>query len=167
MVEDGSFRKDLFFRIQVIEIPVPPLRERRSDIPLLVRYLLARAAAGAGVTPPVVPPGVMDHLAGRDWPGNVRELENVITRAVVLNRGPALTLQDVGADAEDARTDGSGGSGPSSDRSLSEVRSSVEREHVQKVLLDASGNKSEAARVLGISRPTLNRIIRDHHLIVP
>ena len=167
MVEDGSFRKDLFFRIQVIEIPVPPLRERRSDVPLLVRYLLARAAAGAGVTPPVVPPEVMDHLAGRDWPGNVRELENVITRAVVLNRGPALTLQDIGADPEDAGTGGRGGSGAPSDRSLSEVRSSVEREHVQKVLLDASGNKSEAARVLGISRPTLNRIIRDHHLIVP
>ena len=167
MVEDGSFRQDLFFRIQVIEIPVPPLRERRSDIPLLVRYLLAKAAAGAGITPPVVPTDVMDDLTWRDWPGNVRELENVITRAVVLNRGPALTLRDVGADGESDRSAGPSGLQVPSDRSLSEVRSSVEREHVQQVLKDASGNKSEAARVLGISRPTLNRIIRDHQLIVP
>jgi DNA-binding NtrC family response regulator len=167
MVDDGSFRQDLFFRIQVIEIAVPPLRERRSDIPLLVRYLLARAAAGAGVTPPVVPPDVMENLVGRDWPGNVRELENVITRAVVLNRGPALTLRDVGAEAENAS--GTGPRTPDLPRelSLSEIRSSVEREHVQKVLEDAGGNKSRAARMLGISRPTLNRIIRDHQLTVP
>jgi DNA-binding NtrC family response regulator len=167
MVENGSFRQDLFFRIQVIEIAVPPLRERRSDIPLLVRYLLARAAAGAGVTPPVVPPDVMENLTWRHWPGNVRELENVITRAVVLNRGPALTLQDVGADGEDASGAGPGIPELPTELSLSEVRSSVEREHVQKVLRDASGNKSQAARMLGISRPTLNRIIRDHQLTVP
>jgi len=163
MVQDGSFRQDLFFRLQVIEIAVPPLRERRSDIPLLVRYLLARAAAGAGLTPPVVPPEVMEHLSARDWPGNVRELENVVTRAVVMSRGPALTLQDVGG------TGGSTPAGPSSGGtpSLSEIRSSVERQYVQRVLMESSGNKSEAARVLGISRPTLNRIIRDHRLVVP
>ena len=163
MVEDGSFRQDLFFRLQVIEIAVPPLRERRSDIPLLVRYLLARAAAGAGLTPPVVPPEVMEHLAARDWPGNVRELENVVTRAVVMSRGPALTLQDVGGSGAST----SPGETPDGTPSLSEVRSSVERQYVQRVLMESSGNKSEAARVLGISRPTLNRIIRDHRLVVP
>jgi len=167
MVADGSFRQDLFFRIQVIEIPVPPLRERRSDIPLLARYLLARAAAGAGVTPPVVPTEVMDYLTWQDWPGNVRELENVITRAVVLNRGPALTLSDVGAEVGATAHRRLPVPGMPVGLSLSQVRSSVEREHVQKVLHDASGNKSEAARVLGISRPTLNRIIRDHQLTVP
>ncbi|HSM03638.1 MAG TPA: sigma-54 dependent transcriptional regulator [Longimicrobiales bacterium] len=164
MVEDGSFRQDLFFRLQVIEIAVPPLRERRSDIPLLVRYLLARAAAGSGLTPPVVPAEVMEHLAGRDWPGNVRELENVITRAVVMSRGPALTLQDVGGTGNGASN---GAPHPCGTASLSEVRSSVERQHVQRVLMESSGNKTEAARVLGISRPTLNRIIRDHRLVVP
>lgn len=167
MVESGEFRQDLLFRLQVIEIPVPPLRERRSDIPLLVRYLLARAAAAAGSTPPVVPPEVLDDLMARPWPGNVRQLENVITRAVVLSRGPALTLEDVraheperGAPVEDPVSD------PES-LSLSEVRSSVERRHVQRILEYAHGNKSRAARVLGISRPTLNRLIQDHQLVVP
>jgi DNA-binding NtrC family response regulator len=109
----------------------------------------------------------MENLVGRDWPGNVRELENVVTRAVVLNRGPALTLRDVGAEAENAS--GTGPRIPDLPRelSLSEIRSSVEREHVQKVLEEAGGNKSRAARMLGISRPTLNRIIRDHQLTVP
>jgi DNA-binding NtrC family response regulator len=109
----------------------------------------------------------MENLTWRDWPGNVRELENVITRAVVLNRGPALTLRDVGADGEDATSGEPAVPVVPKELSLSEIRSSVEREHVQKVLEDASGNKTQAARLLGISRPTLNRIIRDHQLIVP
>jgi two-component system response regulator AtoC len=164
MVDEGTFRQDLLYRLQVIVIPVPPLRHRRSDIPLLVRYLLARAAVKAGKTPPVVPQEVMDNLMWREWPGNVRELENVITRALVMSRGPALTLADIGADLESPTqvTMSRGGEA----LSLSEVRSTIEREHVQRVLEETGGNKSEAARVLQISRPTLNRIIQDHRLAV-
>jgi DNA-binding NtrC family response regulator len=167
MVEEGTFRQDLLFRLQVIVIPVPPLRHRRSDIPLLVRYLLARAAEKTGKTPPVVPSEVMQNLIWREWPGNVRELENVITRALVMNRGPALTLQDVGAAEGSPGPEGVAAESEPRSLSLSDVRSSVEREHVQRVLEDTQGNKSQAARVLQISRPTLNRIIDDHQLAVP
>jgi two-component system response regulator GlrR len=165
MVEKGTFRADLFYRLQVIEISVAPLRERRSDIPLLVKHLLFQAAADAGVTPPVVPPDVMEELVWRSWPGNVRELKNVITRAVVLSRGPALTLQDIGGSeaAVQAREPRENGEA----LTLAEIRSSAERRHVQRILHDAAGNKSQAARVLGVSRPTLNRLIRDHELVVP
>jgi len=165
MVQSGSFREDLLFRLRVLEVCVPPLRERRSDIPLLVRYLLARAAAGAGITPPVVPPEVMEYLGSREWPGNVRELENVVTRAVVMSRGPALTLQDMGW------SDGPDSTPVVHDDplslSLSDVRSSAERMHVQRVLEETGGNKTKAARLLGISRPTLNRLIQDYRLVVP
>jgi two-component system response regulator AtoC len=163
MVERGDFREDLFYRVQVIEIMVPPLRERRSDIPALVRHLVTRASAEAGLTPPVVPPEVMEDLMWREWTGNVRELENVLTRAVIMNRGPSLTLQDVGGGG--AGRNGSGG--PTEPLTLSEVRSSIERRHVQRILNDTEGNKSRAARMLGVSRPTLNRLIRDHQLVVP
>jgi DNA-binding NtrC family response regulator len=156
MVEEGTFRRDLFYRLQVIEIELPPLRERRSDIPHLVKHLLATASETAGVTPPVVPSEVMEALVWRDWPGNVRELRNVITRAVILRRGPTLSLRDVGGGASAvARAEAA------EPMTLEGVRSSVERRHVQSVLQGTAGNKSQAARVLGISRPTLDRLIRD------
>jgi len=169
MVAEGAFREDLLFRLKVVVIPVPPLRSRRSDIPLLARYLLARAAQKAGKTPPVVPPSVMESLVWREWPGNVRELENVITRALVMSRGSALTLENVGAaeaerDSSEVDFDVSTEGTPPS---LSDVRSEVERRYVRRVLEDTGGNKSQAARVLQISRPTLNRIIEDYHLTVP
>jgi DNA-binding NtrC family response regulator len=168
MVEEGKFRQDLLFRLQVLVIPIPPLRHRRSDIPLLVRYLLAHASGKAGKTPPVVPADVMENLTWREWPGNVRELENVVTRALVMSRGPSLTLQDVGAlPVESSPGTPERWSVAAESLSLSDVRSSVEREHVKRVLEEAGGNKSQAARVLQISRPTLNRIIEDHHLVVP
>jgi len=167
LVAEGKFRQDLLFRLQVIEIPIPPLRERTSDIPLLVRFLLARAAASTGTTPPVVPTEVMDELMSRPWPGNVRELENVITRAVVLSRGPALTLEDVGLHRPSVAGDPEVPHLAADGLSLSEVRSWVERQHVQRVLETTRGNKSEAARMLGISRPTLNRLIQDYKLAVP
>ncbi len=168
MVEEGKFRQDLLFRLQVLVIPIPPLRHRRSDIPLLVRYLLAHASGKAGKTPPVVPTDVMENLTWREWPGNVRELENVVTRALVMSRGPSLTLQDVGAlPVESSPGTAERWSVAAESLSLSDVRSSVEREHVKRVLEEAGGNKSQAARVLQISRPTLNRIIEDHHLVVP
>ena len=161
MVEEGTFRRDLFYRLQVIEIELPPLRERRSDIPHLVKHLLATASETAGVTPPVVPPDVMEDLVWRDWLGNVRELRNVITRAVILKRGASLTLRDVGGGASAAWR-----GEQVEPMTLEGVRSSVERRHVQTVLHDTAGNKSQAARVLGISRPTLDRLIRDHELAV-
>ena len=112
----------------------------------------------------------MDNLMCREWPGNVRELENVVTRALVMNRGPALTLESVGAapmevgsdavEVGDEQLESMNAATPS----LSDVRSQVERRYVRRVLEGTGGNKSRAARVLQISRPTLNRMIEEYEL---
>jgi DNA-binding NtrC family response regulator len=170
LVREGRFREDLYFRLEVIELTVPPLRERRSDIPLLVRHLAARASEELGRPTPIVPPPVMAELVSRAWPGNVRELENVLTRAVALNRGAALSLRDIGVsgdgEATPERAGGSAGShgrvaGPGQEATLE----GVERQYVQKVLMTTGGNKSAAARILDISRPRLDRMIDRHHLV--
>jgi DNA-binding NtrC family response regulator len=154
LVADGTFREDLFFRLRVIELRVPALRDRRSDIPLLVRHLLTKAAAEINRPVPAAPPEVMAELTAREWPGNVRELENVLTRAVVMCRGGALGRQDI----DDGPSDPEGSAGSLAD---------MERRHVQEVLIRTGGNKSAAARILNISRPTLNRMIKDYDLHLP
>jgi len=161
MVPEGTFRQDLFFRLQVVEIRVPPLRDRREDIPLLVRHIVARAAVEMDSKAPVIPPDVMEDLVHREWPGNVRELENVVLRALLTGRGPALTPSDVRAPGSTAEDD------DASSVSLSAVRALAERRHVSQVLERTRGNKSEAARILEVSRPTLNRIIKEYELDVP
>jgi two-component system, NtrC family, response regulator AtoC len=168
LVRKGRFREDLYFRLEVIEVHVPPLRERRSDVPLLVGHLINRASQELGKPAPVVPPAVMADLVSRDWPGNVRELDNVLTRAVALCRGAALTLRDIGADesaegvvAGALDAEGAGRvAGPGEDPSLD----GMERRYVQRVLMKTGGNKSAAARILDISRPRLDRMIDRHHL---
>ena len=94
-VEDGRFRRDLYYRLRVFPIHVPPLRERREDIPLLVTYLLEKKGAALGKRVERIPREAMDALIAYDWPGNVRELENVIERALILSRGPVLAIGDV------------------------------------------------------------------------
>lgn len=173
-VREGSFREDLFFRLRVIEISVPPLRDRRSDIPLLVRHILAKAAAELGRQVPGVSREAMAHLVARDWPGNVREMENALTRAMVMARTPALALHDLEGDhwsqvgdrelAVEKVAESVGKGTPSSDE---ESLAAVERRHVQRVLVMTKGNKSAAARILEVSRPTLNRMIKDYGIVVP
>jgi two-component system response regulator AtoC len=174
MVSDGEFREDLLFRLKVIEIRVPPLRERRSDIPLLARHILAKAAEELEREAPGVSTEVMAYLLSQDWPGNVRELENALTRAMVLSRGPSLSLLDVEGEHWSASPRlGSGldrGSRPASDGDdtlQEDSLADVERRHVQRVLALTKGNKSAAARILEVSRPTLNRMIKDFGIVMP
>jgi DNA-binding NtrC family response regulator len=149
LVGDGDFREDLFFRLRVVEIRIPPLRERRSDIPLLVSHFLWKASQQLGGAPMGIARAAMAELIGHDWPGNVRELQNTLSRAAALCRSSIVRLGDIsfagGGAAPDPMPD---------DRSLS----AVERRHVQRVLADTRGNKSKAARILGISRPRLHRM---------
>jgi DNA-binding NtrC family response regulator len=168
LVREGRFREDLYFRLEVVVVRVPPLRERRSDIPLLVSHLLAKAGKELGRPVPVVPPAVLADLVGRDWPGNVREVENVLTRAVALCRGPALALRDIGAHRGDeaspdhpAAESRSPGAAQAGEATLE----GIERRYVQQVLMRTGGNKSAAARILDISRPRLDRMIDRHHLV--
>ncbi|MCH8020359.1 sigma 54-interacting transcriptional regulator, partial [candidate division KSB1 bacterium] len=93
-VEDGSFREDLYYRLNVFPIQSPALRERKEDIPILVRHFIKKFTAKAGEKIETVPQKVMDALQGYHWPGNVRELENIIERAVIISTGKQLKLED-------------------------------------------------------------------------
>jgi DNA-binding NtrC family response regulator len=144
LVKAGTFRPDLYYRLNVFAINIPPLRERREDIPLLVDYFLRRFCASTNREVPRISPAAIDSLMAHDWPGNVRELENAVERALVVGRngeiGPAHFALGVRSEALS-----SGG------RTLDEV----ERTHIEKVVSECEGNLSRAARVLGIDRTTL------------
>ncbi len=152
LVKKGAFREDLFFRLRVIEVAVPPLRERRSDIPLLVRHILSTAANELGRQVPAVSQEVMAYLLSSDWPGNVRELENTLVRALVMSRGNTLSVHDLEGDHWGSVRDAGlepgevrAGSSPSGGVDEKESLAAVERRHVQRVLLMTKGNKSAAA----------------------
>jgi two-component system, NtrC family, response regulator AtoC len=174
MVVKGEFRDDLFFRLRVIEIFLPPLRERRSDIPLLVRHILSKAAVELGRQVPGVSREVMGQLMAREWPGNIRELENALTRALVMARGNALSLHDLEGDPWASGGQGGDrprgfqpGSGAGYGVDEGDTLAAVEKRHVQRVLLMTKGNKTAASRILEVSRPTLNRMIKDYEIFVP
>jgi transcriptional regulator with GAF, ATPase, and Fis domain len=158
MVREGRFREDLYFRLRVVEIAVPPLRERRGDVVLLAEHLLREGAREMHVTTPVLAPDAVARLTSYDWPGNVRELENALTRALVLARGATLTTGDLalgqGGVAEDPASD----EASAADQSLA----AIERAHIVRVLQRARGNKRQACRVLRISRPRLDRLLEKH-----
>jgi transcriptional regulator with GAF, ATPase, and Fis domain len=156
MVREGRFREDLYFRLRVVEIVVPPLRERREDIALLAEHLLREGAREMHVAAPVLAPDAVARLASYDWPGNVRELENALTRALVLGRGATVTASDLALGQESAPLDAT--DGVVDDQSLG----AMERAHIVRVLQRARGNKRQACRVLRISRPRLDRLLEKH-----
>jgi len=151
-VQQGAFREDLYYRLNVLRIVVPPLRDRLEDIPALAHYFGETLASEIGVAP--VPFGHNDfvHMQGYDWPGNVRELKNVIERSLLLGRLPSDCCHGA-ADAPAVRTRSQDAGGFPLGWTLSEV----EKQHMLRVLDSVEGNKSEAARRLGISRKTLDR----------
>ena len=153
MTEDGGFREDLYYRLRVVEIVVPPLRNRRSDIPQLAEHLVRKAAAAIGRPAPVVSRETLEALMEHSWPGNVRELENCLTRAVVLATGDIIRPEHLalGAPLSEPR------------RHLVKLEA-VERDHVASVLDAVRGNKSRAAEILGISRPRLVRLMKKYGL---
>ncbi|PKN43183.1 MAG: two-component system response regulator [Deltaproteobacteria bacterium HGW-Deltaproteobacteria-18] len=147
-VRDGGFREDLYYRLNVIALRVPALRERPEDIPLLARHFLHRFAERNRKTYRGFSPRVMDLMLHYDWPGNVRELENVVERAVILSPGEFVTENDLPASlrgTEKSSTVTAGG------QSLEDA----ECEAIARTLEQVGHNKSEAARVLGVTRVTL------------
>jgi two-component system, NtrC family, response regulator HydG len=173
LVQAGAFREDLYFRLRVVEIVVPPLRERREDIPLLARHLVAKAARLDDRPAPRLPDDVVRRLVIHDWPGNVRELENTLMRAVVLAGGDSLTPDHLDFGPGSVLIgDGNGASGPAGGRSrsstpeLDAVLEMAERDHVQRILASTGGHKSRSAEILQISRGRLDRLIEKHGLVV-
>ena len=153
LIESKQFRADLYHRLRVMEIRVPALRDRMADVPMLARHLLRRASAATHRTEPVLSDGALAVLAGYNWPGNVRELENTLTRALVLARNDVIRAEHI----ELTPTSGTG-AGPAA--TLAEV----ERAQVEQMLTRAGGNKSDAAKLLGISRPRLDRLLKKYEL---
>jgi len=148
-IEKGSFREDLFYRLNVLTIEAPPLRDREGDIALLSATILAKVAARTGQPPRRLSPAALKRLIVHNWPGNVRELENVLARAAVLAIGDSIEPEDL-----DLFQRGTEESEVSED--ALDLESVVEA-HLKRVLKKTQGNRSEAARILGVSRRYLQK----------
>ncbi len=166
-VAAGRFREDLVYRLQVINIRLPALRERPEDIPLLVPALLEKIATSVDTPRLAVTDDALQRLLQHPWPGNVRELENALTRAAVRARGALIT-----ADLFDLGPPAGAGAPNAALAALDEARllrslDAVEAEHIQRVLNHTGGHKGNTCRILGISRPALDRKIGKYGLTVP
>jgi two-component system response regulator HydG len=155
LTAEGRFREDLFHRLKVVQLVIPPLRERTEEIPLLARHFLVRFADRYGTGPLTLTPALLSRLCAHKWPGNVRELENAIEAMVALSQGGVLdpALLPGGADPTASPPLG-----------LRERVDAYERSLIMGALRTASGNRSEAARQLGIGRATLHEKMRKYGL---
>ncbi|MGD2121910.1 MAG: sigma-54 dependent transcriptional regulator [Gemmatimonadota bacterium] len=153
LVAAGRFREDLYYRLRVVEIHLPPLRNRMGDLPVLAEYLVNKAATALGKNRATLAPEALGALMRHSWPGNVRELENCLTRAVVTASGDVIRPETLALDAP-----------PSPPRPRLTTLEDVEREHVAHVLRATTGHKTRTAEILGISRPRLDRLIKKYHL---
>ncbi|KAB0669532.1 sigma-54-dependent Fis family transcriptional regulator [Oryzomonas sagensis] len=153
-VRSGRFREDLYFRLNVFSITLPPLRERIEDIPLLAEHFIAKYGAGDGAAPVRIVSETMRLLTAYDWPGNVRELENVIERATILRVGDAIT-----AECLPPRLRGGMGTSevhlPDENLSIKKAEDALERDLIRKALIKTGGNRTKAAVILEISHRSL------------
>jgi two-component system NtrC family response regulator len=159
MVAEGKFQEDLFYRLNVIPIELPPLRDRRDDIPALVDHFLKKHAQRIGRRMERIDDGVLAQLQQYDWPGNVRELENVIERAVVLSTGPIITARAISVLSSAAP--------PSSGLPSLKLRQNiewVEKETIRRALESARGIKKDAAELMGISQRALSYYLAKYRL---
>ena len=157
LIEKGRFREDLFYRLKVVEIHLPPLRERKDDIPDLVAYLLEKINRDLRKNVRKVPPDVMKILMEMPWKGNVRELENALTRAVILAKGDVILKENLPIEPSDKKT---------FNRDLVALKD-VEKSYIQHVLAATHGSKTKTSQILQISRPTLDKKIKEYELEVP
>jgi two-component system response regulator HydG len=159
-IRAGAFRQDLYFRLNVVQVKLPPLRERKSDIPLLVNFFLEKFSDPQR---PIrtISEDAMRRLMAYDWPGNVRELENAVERAVALGSGPILHIADLPSSLQE---------GPS-DKMLESneltTLDQMERRAILRALRETNGDKLAAARLLGIGKTTLYRKLKQYGPEVP
>jgi two-component system response regulator AtoC len=158
-VAAGRFREDLFYRLNVLPVVVPPLRERREDIPLLVDHFLAHFRDGLGKSVRGIADDALARLVAYRWPGNVRELENVIERALILARGEEIGVRELPANVVHSEP---GEPGEPGDLSLRQARRAAETEMIARALRETGGNRTHAARLLGISHRALLYKIKEY-----
>jgi two-component system response regulator AtoC len=158
-VESGRFREDLFYRLDVIRIDVPPLRERERDIPLMVDAFVSHFAETLGKPVRAVSHDALQRLVAHGWPGNVRELKNVIERAIILARGDTVTTAEL---PTALGTENASVSLPTHDLSLKAARARFERDWIQQALDRVEGNRTHAAKALGISHRSLLYKIKEY-----
>lgn len=152
-IKEGSFREDLYYRLNVFSILLPPLRERRTDIPLIAKYFLSKYAQSMNKNVVDFSPQAMEMFIGYDWPGNIREVRNVVERAIVVAQGPQIQVEDISFPFPSPAT-------PSGGASLEEV----EKDQILKILNQTKGNIAQAAEILKISRLTIYNKIEKYHL---
>ncbi|HXV80944.1 MAG TPA: sigma 54-interacting transcriptional regulator [Candidatus Binatia bacterium] len=154
-VREGHFREDLFYRLNVVPLVLPPLRERKEDIPALANYFLKRSALETKKNFTGITEEALQKLITYEWPGNVRELANLIEHAVVMGQGPELTVHDlpakIASTVPEILQDGF-----SYHKAIDDYR----RELIEKTLAETRGNRAEAARILGLQRTYLSRLIK-------
>ena len=167
MVEEGAFREDLYFRLKVFVIPIPPLRERAEDIIPLTEYFVHLLNREMGKKVSRIPHTHLDALRSYDWPGNVRELQNVLRRGMIVCKGELLELNESWIQKKDLppKVESENAAKPDEEEELQSL-DEVEKAHIMKVLRRTRGNYGEACRILGISRPTLRRKISEYNLLV-
>ncbi len=173
-IQDGAFREDLYYRLKVVTLWVPPLRERPEDIPLLAQHFLSRHACELDSPVPTLEPAALERLMGYPWPGNIRELSNTLHKTLIFTRGGSIAVEDVATALSDGRSRGPG-TEEAAGRASEAIRGWVRQELVERpggrayealcerfdcllvseALAMAGGNRSKAARMLGITRPTL------------
>ena len=169
-VEQGQFREDLFFRLNVIPITAPPLRDRRQDIPLLVAYFLDLYAKENGSRAKEISPGAMELLCRYDWPGNIRELKNLVERLSIMVSSDAVNVEDLPAltGLNIPRTVEPSGREAlrqiSAGKTLRQAREELEKEYIAAALDQNSGNVTQAAKILGIERTNLHKKIKYYDL---
>jgi transcriptional regulator with GAF, ATPase, and Fis domain len=163
LVEQGKFRQDLFFRISVVRLLLPPLRERSEDIPLLVLHFMQKAAAASATAVKSVEPSALVKLCSYRWPGNVRELENEVTRAAAFS-GAVVSVADL---SPHVRAGSDGLAASSDDRDGTRMRPRVERLErtlIREAMTSCAGNQTKAAKALGLSRFGLQKKLRRYHI---
>lgn len=161
-VEKGEFRKDLYYRLAVVPVHLPPLRSRREEIPQLAVHLLERNAARLGIDVDTITPEAMEVLLTYSWPGNIRELENVIERALVLTDGDAISLEDLPEAVRRPSPEGSSLTVDTDDLSVKRHGARLERHLIQLALDRTGGNKTQAADLLELSPRALRYKIQEY-----
>ncbi|MCA9041774.1 MAG: sigma-54-dependent Fis family transcriptional regulator, partial [Planctomycetaceae bacterium] len=161
-VKQATFRQDLYFRLHVVELLVPPLRDRKSDIPILAHHFLKRSATRTGREVKRFSHQAMEHLIAYDWPGNVRELQNMIERTVIMASGEEIQKGDIHLSSVNPIA-------PEVEQPLPELEDfspvsleEVEQRHIMATLEQTNWNKSHAASILGVERSTLDRKLKKY-----